>query len=188
MSMDLASAVFFWCWNISTDHFCCGSKDSPLYLFETKMDDHLACLKNSIFDLNSVRGPSLPGHKFHEAPAGWLWDAGFISPWLVCSLNSCCQPGKPVKPGKLVNCRHVSIFTKVSTYEPWCSTTSSLVVHWTTKIWNHGPKLRTEVTVALLRWRLMQSGLLASNTPCDDFAFELLRYFMTSERLDAIRS
>ena len=34
----------------------------------------------------------------------------------------------------------------------------------------------------------MQSGLLASNTPCDDFAFELLRYFMTSERLDAIRS
>ena len=145
MSMDLASAFFFLVLK-HIHHFCCGSKDSPLYLFETKMDDHLTCL-NSIIDLNSVRAPSLPGHKFHEAPAGWLWDAGFISPWLVCSLNSCCQPGKPVKPGKLVNCRHVwhvSIFTKVSTYEPWCSTTSSLVVHWTTKIWNYGPKLRTE--------------------------------------------
>lgn len=53
--------------------------------------------------------------------------------------------------------------------------------------WCIGPQ-RSGTTVRSWELRLMQSGLLASNTPCDDFTFELLRYFMTSERLDAIRS
>lgn len=41
----------------------------------------------------------------------------FPHDWFVASTLD-VKPGKPVKPGKLVNCRHVSIFTKVSTYEP----------------------------------------------------------------------
>ena len=56
-------------------HFCCGSKDSPLYLFETKMDDHLTCL-NSIFDLNSVRGSN---------------DARTQVPWGTCWMTLRCR-------------------------------------------------------------------------------------------------